>query len=299
MSASAGILVHIDFKGLPLTPEYLVSLFETIQRDGATGVILEWEDLLPFSGELAELASANAFSADEVAQVVGKAEALGLEVVPLVQTLGHLEFVLKHERFASLREDKDEYGTLCPCHAGSAKLVETLLAQVLAFHTRSTKVHIGCDEPTLGKHELTAAAAAATADGMSGVLVGHVERTVAAVRALGRTALMWHDAGVGMSPSVVERLFDAGAQLVVWDYRPDIKPGDAAPTFADRILAKADASGVLRPYVATSYKGGDVCDAVLPDEGARVANQRAWKAWAAGDTEAAPARPVAGVVLTG
>ena len=85
------VWVHVDFKGLPVTPEYLSARFSDFRAVGATHVLLEWEDMLPYSGELACMARSNAFSVAEVESVL-VAKSLGLVVVPL-QTLGHLEFV--------------------------------------------------------------------------------------------------------------------------------------------------------------------------------------------------------------
>jgi len=89
--------------------------------------------MLPFSGALADCASPYAFSAADVAQVVQRAAALDLEVIPLVQTLGHLEFALKHARRAALREDPHDFGTLCPTSTAAATLVQDLLTQVRAL----------------------------------------------------------------------------------------------------------------------------------------------------------------------
>lgn len=138
--------VHIDFKGLPLTPSYLLARFAELHDAGASGVVLEWEDCLPLSGSLAGYASAHAYTAAEVQQIVAGAEEMGLSVVPLVQTLGHVEFLLKHESCAALREDALDYGTLCPSHHEAVALVAELLKQVMGFHPNATKVHIGCDE---------------------------------------------------------------------------------------------------------------------------------------------------------
>lgn len=295
-------MVHLDFKGLPLTPQSLCARFQTLRDAGATALLLEWEDMLPFSGELADCASPHAYSAAEVAQVVQRAEAMGLEVVPLVQTLGHLEFALKHARRAALREDPHDFGTLCPASTTAAALVESLLTQVLALHPKSTRVHIGCDEPQLGSHALTTAAAGADPDGLSGVLVRHVTSTVGVANALGRTCLMWHDAAAGMGERCLARLLAAGPQLVVWDYRAALQASDAAPTFATRLLKLSAEGRSPPPLLATAYKGGDACDGVLPDEEARRGNQLAWRAWAA-DAAAAGSGDgggeVAGVVLTG
>eukprot|EP00908_Phaeocystis_cordata_P009808 Transcript_20612.p1 GENE.Transcript_20612~~Transcript_20612.p1 ORF type:complete len:440 (-),score=79.26 Transcript_20612:48-1367(-) len=87
----------------------------------------------------------------------------------------------------------------------------------------------------------------------------------------------------------------AGVQLVVWDYRPDLAPSDPNPAFAAKLLALPEGT-TPPPLLATSYKGGDRCDGVLPDETARRRNQQAWLAWT-DQTGAAPR--LGGVVLTG
>ena len=297
--------MHLDFKGLPLTPHSLCARLQTLRDAGATALLLEWEDMLPFSDELADCASPHAYSAAEVAQVVQRAESLGLEVIPLVQTLGHLEFALKHERRADLREDPHDFGTMCPASETAAALVESLLTQVLALHPNATRVHIGCDEPQLGTHALTKAATRSDPDGLSGVLARHVTRTVGVARALGRTCLMWHDAAAGMGERCLARLLADGPQLVVWDYRAALQSSDAAPTFATRVLKLHAEGRSPPPLLATAYKGGDACDGVLPDEEARRGNQLAWRAWAAAAAAEAAAGggggggEVAGVVLTG
>ena len=303
-------IVHLDFKGLPLTPHSLCARLQTLRDAGATALLLEWEDMLPFSDELADCASPHAYSVAEVAQVVQRAESLGLEVIPLVQTLGHLEFALKHERRAGLREDPHDFGTLCPASETAAALVESLLTQVLALHPNATRVHIGCDEPQLGTHALTKAAAQSDPDGLSGVLARHVTSTVGVARALGRTCLMWHDAAAGMGERCLARLLADRPQLVVWDYRAALQSSDAAPTFATRVLKLHAEGRSPPPLLATAYKGGDACDGVLPDEEARRGNQLAWRAWAAAADAADAAADaaagggggggeVAGVVLTG
>ena len=295
------VLVHFDFKGLPLSSSHICAIFGRLKALGATGVLLEWEDMLPYTGEYERLAAPHAYSANEVANIVSLAERIGLEVVPLVQTLGHLEFALKQDHFKMLREDPDDWSTLCPVRPESAAFVKELIAQVLAHHPRSTRVHIGCDEPTLGV--ASREAIDSHVDGASGVLVEHVQRTCAAVRELCRPrtggatarvgALMWHDAACEMSDACLGRLLESGVQCVCWDYRPQLESSAPSLVFAERLLARGSAV-----YVATAYKGAETSDAVVPNRDDRASNQRAWRAWFRRN-EALESASGTGVVLTG
>ena len=285
------VWVHIDLKGLPVSPEYLSARFRDFRAVGTTHILLEWEDMLPWSGDLAVLTRPHAFSAAEVESVLSAAELLGLVVVPLLQTLGHLEFVLKHERFAALREDPDDYGTLCPCSDDVPTVIEALLAQVFTLHPRCEQIHIGCDEPALGIDARTAEAIAVDAHGLSGVLVSHIERTVRQVSAHGRSCLLWHDAAVEMPKACFARLLATGAKLVVWDYRPELD--DSTVRFAGQLTCQWSAS----PLVATAFKGGDCAEAVAVDVVARIANQKAWAEFIGGDVSCRSF--VSGVVITG
>ena len=86
---------------------------------GVSGLLIEWEDMLPYEGALKVIRSPRHYSVEEVGAILAAASAAKLEIVPLVQTFGHLEFVLKHERFASLREVPDDSAALAPMDVGS------------------------------------------------------------------------------------------------------------------------------------------------------------------------------------
>ena len=61
------------------------------------------------------------------------ARALDLEVIPLVQTFGHLEYALKLEQFSHLRENPSVPQAVCPSRNETMKLVEALVDQVDKF----------------------------------------------------------------------------------------------------------------------------------------------------------------------
>uniref|UniRef100_A0A182NCW9 Uncharacterized protein n=1 Tax=Anopheles dirus TaxID=7168 RepID=A0A182NCW9_9DIPT len=157
-------LVHFDLKGAPPKISYLRRLMPILKTLGATGILLEYEDMFPYGGPLAPLAARNAYNRDEILELLKTAFALGLTVMPLVQTFGHLEYALKLKEFAHLREADESPQALCPSYNASMAFVEELLAQVIEYHLPATNanllhkddierltpklthVHIGCDE---------------------------------------------------------------------------------------------------------------------------------------------------------
>lgn len=83
--------------------------------------------------------------------------------MPLVQTFGHLEFVLKLKKFKNLREVDEVPQSICPSLNASLAFIEEMITQIISFHQKKpndmifelnsdyqepifTHIHIGCDE---------------------------------------------------------------------------------------------------------------------------------------------------------
>ncbi|XP_028669657.2 beta-N-acetylhexosaminidase [Erpetoichthys calabaricus] len=139
-------LVHLDLKGAALKVSYLEQVFPLLSTLGATGILLEYEDMFPFEGDFAMLRSPHAYSIEDVEKIQQLAELNKLEVIPLIQTFGHLEFVLKHEKYWSFREFQRFPNSLNPHHPESLGLVKAILSQVLDRHRKAKWIHIGADE---------------------------------------------------------------------------------------------------------------------------------------------------------
>ncbi|KAK6049889.1 hypothetical protein COOONC_12606 [Cooperia oncophora] len=112
---------------------------------------MEWEDMFPWSGELAIVRSTNAYTDEEVRKILQKAKDLKLEVIPLVQTFGHMEWILKYEEFRMYRDDV-LYPQVCGGHlSGQEKAVDLIkkaIKQVVDMHLPYgiKHFHIGTDE---------------------------------------------------------------------------------------------------------------------------------------------------------
>lgn len=59
-------LVHFDLKGAPPKISYLKRILPVLKSLGATGILLEYEDMFPYSGPISELAAKNAYNMNEL-----------------------------------------------------------------------------------------------------------------------------------------------------------------------------------------------------------------------------------------
>lgn len=90
-----------------LTFNYSTQLIPLFKEWGATGLLIEWEDTFPFDGEHLDAIgsfgtdSPGLYSKEQVTEILGLAEEHRLDVIPLVQTFGHLEvgIIKKFVRF--------------------------------------------------------------------------------------------------------------------------------------------------------------------------------------------------------
>ena len=277
-------LVHLDLKGAPPKVSYLKAVFPLMREWGATGLCIEWEDMLPLHGRFEFLRSPYAYSERDVAAILKAAARAGLAVVPLVQTFGHLEFLLKHERFAQYREDPDDSRDLCPLHPGAQELITGLVDQVLAFHPGIDTVHLGGDEVwALGHNPATQAYI--KEHRKAAVYLKHMLPVVEHVNARGLRALIWDDM---LREWPVEKLrqFAGKAEPVVWRYSAEIDRGLPEGTWGHFQEAG------LTLWGASAFKGAAAVDAIWPNFDSRALNHAAWVE-RGGQTE------LAGLILTG
>ncbi len=161
-------LIHFDLKGAPPKPQYLIKVLRLAKSLGATGLLLEYEDMFPFEGPLKGVAAKNHYKKEEIQEVLDVCQELDLEVIPLVQTFGedksallfwvfvakigmlfipgHLELLLKLPAFSHLRDVPEMPESICPCHPEAVMVVKELVRQVMSMHPKARFLHIGCDE---------------------------------------------------------------------------------------------------------------------------------------------------------
>ncbi|KAI1731180.1 glycosyl hydrolase family 20, catalytic domain-containing protein [Ditylenchus destructor] len=139
-------IFHLDMKGAPPKPEIFHHLFPLLHKLNFTGVLMEYEDMFPYNGNLQALSCPYAYDPVIIQSIQNLATMNNLEIIPLIQTFGHLEFALKHNAFSALREVANLTDTICPSEPKSFDLIKDMLTQVWLLHPNSRYIHIGADE---------------------------------------------------------------------------------------------------------------------------------------------------------
>ncbi|XP_067620596.1 hexosaminidase D isoform X2 [Eurosta solidaginis] len=127
-------LVHLDLKGAPPKLTFLKRLLPMLKTLGATGLLMEYEDMFPYTGALQVLSARNAYKAEELKDFLETAKMHGLTIMPLVQTFGHIEFALKLTGFEHMREILESPQSICPSQPDSISFIQNMLSQVIEFH---------------------------------------------------------------------------------------------------------------------------------------------------------------------
>jgi hypothetical protein len=137
--------VHLDLKGLPPTPERFVGLLKLFAAARYNMVLVEWEDSFPWTVD-ERFRSPTAYSPADVARFVKTAAELGIELVPLVQCLGHMENPLSVKGYEHLRELPDIEAGLNPLAPGARELIQNMVDDVLKLMPGTKLFHLGGDE---------------------------------------------------------------------------------------------------------------------------------------------------------
>jgi hypothetical protein len=206
--------IYIDQRTQVMTPEALKSLVADAAREGINTVIMEYEATFPFSRH-ATLCNPLRFSEAEVKEFVDYCEELGVDVIPLQNCFGHCEYILRHDRYASLREDKSDMSQVCPSQTDEAvRVFGEIFDEVARLHP-SPYFHIGADETRLLGHCKQCRAKAAS-EGTSKLLIDYLSAMCRVVVEMGKTPIVWAD----MLLQYPEAMDELPKQTVVvdWNY---------------------------------------------------------------------------------
>ncbi len=183
--------VHYDTKHFQEKADYVRNFIRTLARYKINMLIWEWEDKFAYESH-PEVGAPGAFTKQEMQELTRYAQKYHIQIVPLVQGLGHVSFILKHPENKSLREVPSNNWGFCPLREGTYELEFDLIKEAIEATPGSEYFHIGCDETyVLGKGVECGCKAKMEEIGRYGLTQIYVNRIAAYVKKLGRKPISW------------------------------------------------------------------------------------------------------------
>ena len=264
-------IVHIDMKGAPPKVSYLKEIFPLLSKLGATGILLEYEDMFPYSGDIKGISAMNAYSPGTIKKINDLAQENNLEIIPLIQTFGHLEFVLKLSEYQHLRELPEQPQAICPSRNESVSLIFSMLEQVAKLHPHSKRIHIGADEVYyIAKCDSCQTKMSNLWMSASDLFLDHVKRVATFVKnKLKLKPMMWDDQFRSFPEHVlIQSQIGHLVEIVVWSYTPVL---ELRSDVWNKYLTVFNSV-----WVASSFKGATGSNQILTDINYHMENHIAW-----------------------
>lgn len=182
---------HLDLRIQVMTPEALKSFAKELAGFGINTLVLEWEATYPYEKQ-ATISNELSYTREEVKSFIDYCQQIGIEVIPLQQCFGHVEYILRNERYSQLKEDDKDISQLCPLKIEENRDLFTDLFTDMASMHNSDYIHIGGDETYLLGH-CSECSLKASNEGKSKLFVDHMKMMCEIVVKLGKKPIMWAD----------------------------------------------------------------------------------------------------------
>ncbi|MGO4499205.1 glycoside hydrolase family 20 zincin-like fold domain-containing protein [Paenibacillus sp. 2RAB27] len=207
--------MNFDLRQTFSKPEKLLAYIAEFAKFKVNGLLIEYEDKLPYERYQQVCHPNFAFSREQFEMLKETAKNNFIEIIPLQQSFGHLDYVLRYDAYKWLREIESSTGELCPSRPESYELATGLLDEMIAMHPDSRYIHLGCDEVySLCECETCR-------DTYQGArektFIAFVNRLIAYAAGKGKTPIIWHDMLKKCSEEDL-KLLDKRAAVMIWIY---------------------------------------------------------------------------------
>ncbi len=181
--------IHYDTKHHQDKSSYVKSFIKDLSRYKVNMLIWEWEDKFAYPSH-PEIGAPGAFTMEEMQEFTRYARKYHIQLVPLVQGLGHVSFILKWPQYKHLREIEASNWQFCPLKQGSYDLLFDLWRDAVEATPGSEFFHVGSDETyELGACENCQVKSKET--GKSGLYLLFINKAADYLKTKGRKVMVW------------------------------------------------------------------------------------------------------------
>ncbi|HWB25767.1 MAG TPA: beta-N-acetylhexosaminidase [Chitinophagaceae bacterium] len=209
---------HLDLRIQVMKMHALKNLALQLHGYGINTLIMEYEGTYPYQKHPL-IPNKYAYTKQEIISFLHFCDSLHLDVIPLQQSFGHVEYILRNYRYAALREDDKDLSQVCPLEVKKDSALFTDLFTELAEAHTSKYIHIGCDETHLLGHCPKCSKKVAE-EGVSKLYIDYVKMLCNIVIRLGKRPVLWADIALKY-PDAIKSL-PRETVFVDWNYGWDV-----------------------------------------------------------------------------
>ena len=231
---------HYDTKHHQDKRSYVEGFIRDLARYKINMLVWEWEDKFEYPSH-PEIGAPGAFTMEEMQEMTRYAQKYHVQIVPLVQGLGHVSFILKWPQYSHLREIPASNWEFCPLKDGSYELLNDLWQDAIKATPGSEYIHIGSDETyELGLGVECGCEARVKEIGKHGLMTEFINRSARPLIKEGRKVMAWsarYEPESKLNPEKGSVLLSSGAdinetnnikkagyEVYVYDPNPGIEP---------------------------------------------------------------------------
>ncbi|MCK5844761.1 MAG: family 20 glycosylhydrolase, partial [Victivallales bacterium] len=205
-------IFHMDFNFVCLRPEYQREWLKHIAEMGFNAILWELEDKIRWE-TCPECVWPEAMGKEDFKELLAYSPSLGLEPIPLLQTIGHGEYVLKHDAYREFREQPDKYDCYCTSNPNVRTFLSSWIEEYLDLFGELRYFHLGGDEAYVFA---TCPQCAKLADehGRNAVYAEHIKALAKPILARSARPGIWCDM-VMRHPNALDAI---PKKFVIWDW---------------------------------------------------------------------------------
>ncbi|MNK17575.1 Glycosyl hydrolase family 20, catalytic domain [compost metagenome] len=205
---------HLDLRIQVMKMPALKQFAKKLSDNGVNTLVMEWEATYPFKDH-PMIANRFAYTREEVVDFISYCKSINIDVVPLQQSFGHVEYILRNYRYKDQREDQKDYSQVDPLKEDlNRALFKDLYTDLISTHN-SQYIHIGGDETYLLGHSEKSKKKAQELG--KGRLYGdYIKLLCDLVVSLGKTPVLWADIAIKYPDAL--KLLPKQTIFIDWNY---------------------------------------------------------------------------------
>jgi len=139
------LVFHLDCNFVSLRLDFVRQLLETVASLGYRAILWELENQVQWE-TCPECAVPDSWNKAEFREILAYSRTLNLEPIPLLQTIGHGEYVMSHERYHAFREHPEYSDCYCVSNPAVRRFLKKWIDEICDLFGSIRHFHLGGDE---------------------------------------------------------------------------------------------------------------------------------------------------------